>query len=158
MVDGTEISLERTRQAIPSIVLAAPREDIALAPVMTLNASGIYEPGIFANKTYTFDAVIRDTVYSVTSPYPTYPIYKSGTGINVNAIGLDDSVVTGVEAATFTAFPITVNSQNIYRYEIALKVTFKTGSTIDPARTTRIAVFMTWNNRSVMKVIEFKNN
>lgn len=161
--DGKEITLPKIRQTIPSLYLGDAKKDRASAPYMVFDpATNLFDPGVEKDTVYSFIATVRDTVLLSTTQYNSFVEYNEVAKIELIATGLDGCVVTEVADAAdgihnFTATPYPVGSQTFYIYDIPFMVKFRTPLFVDDTQTSHIVVFLTWDNRTIMKTIEFKN-
>ncbi len=128
LADGSEVLIPVYSALDPSIVFASPKE-AGTTDDMTLGSDGVYTPGVSAGKSYSVSWSISDATGDV----------------KIEAIGLDDCVVT----ESTSALSGTVLSGAL---------TFKTPATFEAGVTTsRVLVFVTWGSNVTMKVLEFKN-
>jgi len=70
---------------------------------------------------------------------------------SLEASALDSAYVKSVEVATDTV------KRPLGKWAIRNKVTFKTSSSAEAGKKTRVAVFLSWDNHTIMKVTEFTN-
>lgn len=135
--DGSTLELPLYRAAIPKITFTTPTG-------MTF-ASGIYD-GVEANSTYVINWSVTDTTYG-TPPTEVSPV-------SVTAIGLDSCVVTAINTTNTTV----INGTNRNFFTITGTIAFKTPLTFIPnTETCKIAVFLLWEHKTTMKVLEFNN-
>ncbi|MDD2293348.1 MAG: PL29 family lyase N-terminal domain-containing protein [Bacteroidales bacterium] len=153
LANGSQVELPRGGQKILSLILSDPKANDPSAAVMTLNGE-VYEPGVDIDSSYLFTATIQDTVTSVSPPSVTEALASSS--VSISAIGVEGGAVTSVvlNSAGYTLSAV----GSSFAVSIPYTIKFSTGSVLNAAQTTKIAVFITWNTRTVMKVIEFKNN
>lgn len=162
LYDDKVMTLPMVRSTIPSMSFSDIKKNIPSAPIMTYdNATGLYNPGVEAGSEYVVIANVRDTLLFNTTAYTTFADYNKEAKIEVLATGLDGCVVTSIAECVapkvFTSTPFDVGSKTYYYYDIPFEIRFRTPSAIDPTKTSHIVVFLTFSNRTLMKVIEFKN-
>lgn len=135
--DGTKVSLPRTREHMPSATLSLRTDYVE------------------AETSYTFQALLFlvDTLPG-TTVLPDYASYAKEAGLSVEAVAIDDGYAGTVTAVNFSSQPITGG----VRYESILDIPFTTGdlSVWNTSIKSRIAVFISWQNNTIMKVVEFR--
>ena len=136
LADGTRIRIPRTRLYTPS--------------VNTTRRSSYVE----AETQYTYQllAFVYDTLQQKT-PCEDFAEYQSISGVHIDAIAVDDGYVDNIELTSM----ITTKGKDYVAYSFVFDVQFTTGplnqwNTDYPSR---YAIFLTWGNKSIMKVVEF---
>ena len=135
--DGTEVELPRTRDYIPSAT------------------TSIRSDYLESDTHYTFQILLflTDTL-EMDTPLPNYAAYCEASGVNVEAIAFDDGYAESTYNVSFSSSAVTGG----YRYSMILDIPFHTGpaASWNTALKSRIAIFITWQNKSIMKVVEFR--
>lgn len=122
LADGSKVLIPLYTEIIPNISFQAPE--------------GI----TYDSATYLYSKVKTDTTYTVT-----YQIDNANANVAIDAIGMDEAVVTQV-------------TKELSGSTITGSIKFKTPVSFPQnAVTTRVLVFVTWNSSVTMKVLEFKN-
>ena len=137
MADGTVVRLPRTREHVPSIEFSYQSR--------TVVPSTAYR--------YQLLAFVKDTLSSP-DVLMTYDAFCQASGLKTEAIVVD----AGGYAEDVTFVSMTPASiQEGVEYNIIYDVRFTTtdASLWDASHKFRIALFLTWNSRSTMKVAEF---
>lgn len=135
--DGTQVSLPRTREYTPSATLSLRTDYVEAAT------------------DYTFQVLVFlvDTLPG-TEALPDYEHYAQAAGISIETIAIDDGYTQPVAVVNFSVQPVTGG----FRYESIIDVPFTTGGA-DVWYTnlkSRIAIFISWQNKTIMKVAEFR--
>ena len=138
LADGTQFTLPRTRLHVPSVSLSL-RSDY-----------------VEADTEYSYQALmfLTDTLTHAGSPVTTFAAYCDSAAIHFESIAIDDGYTLPVKAINITSKEV----KGGYEYSLILDIPFVTG----PASSwytnlkSRIAVFITWQNNTIMKVIEFR--
>lgn len=141
MTDGTEIRLPRIREHIPSIEFIYQSRFVAPA------------------KHYMFHlmASVTDTLPSK-DVLNSFDAFQQASGLNAEAIAIDSGgYVEDVSYVSFRTEKIKEGVEYNVIYDIHFSTTGDTSSW-DPTRRFRIAFFLTWQNRSIMKVAEFERS
>ena len=135
--DGTKVSLPRTREHTPSASLSL-RSDY-----------------VEADTDYTFQALLFlvDTLSSK-EVLPDFASYSKAAGISIETVAIDDGYTRPVSVVNFSAQSVTGG----VRYESVIDIPFTTGSADSwkTDMTSRIAIFISWQNNTIMKVVEFR--
>lgn len=135
--DGTRVSLPRTREHTPSASLSL-RSDY-----------------VEAETDYTFQLLLFlvDTL-SGTEVLPDYESYSKEAGISVEAITIDDGYAGPANVVNFSTQSVTGG----VRYESIIDIPFTTGGheVWNTQLTSRVAIFISWQNHTIMKVAEFR--
>ena len=138
LADGTQFTLPRTRLHIPSISLSL-RSDY-----------------VEAETEYSYQALLfmTDTLTHSGAAAKTFQAYCDSADIHFETIAIDDGYAQPVNA-------ISISSKEVkggYEYNMTLDVPFVTGpaSSWNTDLKSRIVVFITWQNSTIMKVIEFR--
>ena len=136
LADGTQIRIPRTRLYTPSINMSRRSS--------YLEAETQY--------TYQLLAFVYDTLQQKT-PCADFAEYQSISGVHIDAIAVDDGYVDNIELTSM----ITTTGKDFVAYSFVFDVQFTTGplnqwNTDYPSR---YAIFLTWGNKSIMKVVEF---
>ena len=142
-IDGNEITFMR----------------VARAKVLWLDIMSFFD--VYADSTYTFSVRVVDTLTAM-SRFTSFGEYNAEVGMEVRAIGVDSCTVTKVAAdsALFRCDSLghnKVTKLNTYRYQSIFDITMKMGSQLDTNEVSRVAVFLNWDDRSVMRVAKFRN-
>jgi hypothetical protein len=134
--DGTKVVLPRIREYIPSF---------------TTSLRDYVEAG----KHYTFQLLVfmTDTLLTA-NPLTDYQSYCDSSDVRFEAVCLDDGYAEPVVCIEITSKPVAGG----YAYSIILDVPFTTGpaSGWDTSRPSRIALFLSWQNKTIMKVCDFR--
>ncbi|MBR3064056.1 MAG: Ig-like domain-containing protein [Bacteroidales bacterium] len=138
MADGTVIRLPRTREYYPSFVELS-YGSTAVEPMKSYR--------------YQLLAFTTDTLPGKEA-LPDFAAYQKASDTKLDAIAVDHGYVDDVYVAEYRT---TVLENNLVAYDIIYDIRFSTGpsDTWDPTRKFRIALFLTWNSHSTMKVAEF---
>ncbi|MBQ6073233.1 MAG: Ig-like domain-containing protein [Bacteroidales bacterium] len=136
MTDGSVIRLPRGRQFIPTMELSLDHSYIEP------NTGYSYELLLFVN----------DTLPSTTE-LKTFAEYHKASGVNIEAIALDDGYVREIEEVSIT--PTKISKGVAFSLVYDVKFTTGDGGSWDTTRKFRIAIFLNWMNQSIMKVAEF---
>lgn len=137
LTDGTVIRLPRTRIYAPTVTFSKKTPYV--------ESSSSY--------TYMLLATVRDTLPSW-EVCANYAEYVEASGMRAEAIAIDDGCTVGeVKAVNFKGTLIDEGTA----YQIIYNIPFTTGDPTfwDLTRPIRIALFLSWQNQSVMKVAEF---
>ncbi len=137
LADGTQVALPRTREHIPSIDVSI-RTDYVEAET---------------NYTYQILLFMVDTLYSA-EVIPTYEQYCDSADMRIEAVCIDDGYASAIRPIFFTHEPVAGG----FKYNLTLDVPFTTGSSSQwyTSYKTRIAIFISWMDKSIMKVVEFR--
>lgn len=116
---------------------------------------------VYADSSYKFSVTVTDTIVS-NFKYNNFKDYNASVGMSVTALGLDSCRVTNVVADTlsFRADSIKYNKitkKTVYQYKSKYSVYMTMGSKLDTTTASRVAVFLNWSDRTIMKVLEFQN-
>ena len=127
--------------------------------VLSLNIMGSFD--VYADSTYTFSVRVVDTLTAY-SRFRTFEEYNREVGMSVRAIGVDECTVVNVSAdsASFHCDSLghnKVTKLNTYRYQSNFDITMKMGPQLDTNEVSRVAVFLNWDDRTVMRVAKFRN-
>lgn len=117
-------------------------ESESWTPVFYLTESSAVRDTVLADSLYTFKAVVDSIPASVTT--------FDSNRYSVNAIAVDSSYVTRVTKSGGLKTSGTKKKQEF-------EVEFRTSAVLEEGRKTKIAVFLTWDNHSIMKVMEYYN-
>lgn len=117
-------------------------EAASWTPTFRLEGGSAVRDTVLADSCYTFKAVV-DSIPASVSEF-------DSVRFKVNAIAVDSAYVTKV---TRTGGLVASGTKKKQEFEIE----FRTGSALVEGRKTRIAVFLTWDTHSIMKVREFNN-
>lgn len=133
--DGKLVTLPRTRAHIP-------------AASMSLRSDYVE-----ADTQYSFQVLLFLTD-TLDTEQPNYKAYCEASGVKVEAVAIDDGYAEEVYDVSFSCSAVTGG----YRYSIILDIPFTTGpaSLWNTSLKSRIAIFITWQNKSIMKVVEFR--
>ena len=127
--------------------------------VLSLNIMGSFD--VYADSTYTFSVRVIDTLTAY-SRFRTFGEYNQEIGMSVRAVGVDECTVVKVSAdsASFHCDSLghnKITKLNTYRYLSSFDITMKMGSQLDTNEVSRVAVFLNWDDRTVMRVAKFRN-
>lgn len=135
--DGKVITLGTQRLFIPSLTL-------------TQSVTGV------AKDTY-YETVLQATVVDTLqfmATMPDYDTYKSQTHTDVTAVAVDGGYSGQPKLVSFT----TKGTSSGTEYTIVLNIPFRTAADAwDTSHKSRVAVFLTWDSNTVMKVATFDN-
>ena len=137
MADGTKVTLPRTREHIPSVEVSLRNDYVE------------------AETNYTFQILLFMTDTLATSAaLPDYQHYCDSAGMKIEAICIDDGYAGAIRSVFFSSEPVTGG----FKYNLTLDVPFTTGSSSQwyTSFKSRIAIFITWMDKSIMKVVEFR--
>ena len=137
LADGRKIRLLRTRAHIPSITTSLGTDYVE------------------AETHYTFQYLLFVTDTLETAAPLNYKAYCDSSGISLEAMAIDDGFADAVNMINFTA---TALSEGSYQYSMILDVPFTTGPSAywNTTLKSRIAVFLSWQDKTIMKVAEFR--
>ena len=137
LTDGSQVALPRTREHIPSVEVSLRNDYVE------------------AETSYTFQILLfmTDTL-ATAEPIPTFQQYCDSAGIKLEAICIDDGYAGTIRSVFFSSEPVAGG----YKYNLTLDVPFTTGSSSQwyTSFKSRIAIFITWMDKSIMKVVEFR--
>lgn len=141
MSDGNTFRLPRTRGHIPS---------------MSISLRSDY---LESDTRYTFQLLVfmKDTLPS-TTPYTTYESYKEASGISFDAIAIDDGYAEPpVAFSGGFSYRVLEAPESGVEYTVIYDIPFTTGpaSQWNTAYKSRFALFLSWQNKTIMKVAEF---
>ena len=135
--DGTLVTLPRTRAHIPTV------------------STSLRTDYLEAGTHYAFQVLLflTDTLDMETS-LPNYKAYSEASGVKVEAVAIDDGYAEEVYDVSFSTSAVAGG----YRYSLILDIPFTTGPAgiWNTNLKSRIAIFITWQNKSIMKVVEFR--
>ena len=135
--DGTRITLPRTREHIPSI------------------STSLRSDYVEAETSYSYQILllITDTL-ATGEALPDFESYCDSADIHIEALCLDDGFIESISSVSFKSEEIAGG----FKYDIVINVRFKTGSASDWNTTfpSRIAIFVSWLDKSIMKVVQFR--
>lgn len=140
--DSTVIKVPRLREHTPS---------------MTVSSKGGFTK-LKASQKDTVLAVVIDTVSISATDYlsATYNDYVKLTKADFTAIALDDGYVTKIIPSIKPVNYLESSKEAVF--EVTYAIAFEAGSNTGTdwgSKKTRIAAFYTWNNRTIMKTIEY---
>jgi len=137
MSDGTQVALPRTREHVPSVEVSL-RTDF-----------------VEAETNYTFQILLflTDTL-ATAEPLTSFEQYCDSADIKLEAVCIDDGYAGTIRSIFFTSEPVTGG----YKYSLTLDVPFTTGSSSQwyTSHKSRIAIFVSWMDKTIMKVAEFR--
>ena len=137
MADGTIVTLPRTREHIPSIEVSLRNDYVE------------------AETNYTFQILlfVTDTL-ATAEAIPTFEQYCDSAGIKLEAICVDDGYAGKIRSVFFSSEPV----EGGFKYNLTLDVPFTTGSASQwyTSFKSRVAIFVSWMDKSIMKVAEFR--
>lgn len=116
---------------------------------------------VYADSSYRFSVTVTDTVISNTK-FTNFRDYNETVGMKLTAIGLDSCYVTKVAVDSFM-FRVDslkynkITKKTMYQYRSYYSVYMTMGSHLDTTSASRVALFLNWNDRTIMKVAEFQN-
>ena len=135
--DGTQVTLPRTREHIPSMSLSYRRDYVE------------------AETDYTYQLLVfmTDTL-ATTTALPDFDSYCDSAGIVFQAVCLDDGYAGTIQSVSFKSEQVPGG----FMYDLILDVPFTTGKTSqwDTNYKSRIAIFVSWLDKTIMKVAEFR--
>ena len=132
---------------------------VAREKMLWLNIMGSFD--VYADSTYTFSVRVVDTLTAF-KRFRSFKEYNDSIGMRIRAIGVDSCTVkkVAVDSASFTCDSLghnKITKLNTYKYQSTFDITMKMGSQLDTTEMTRVAVFLDWDNRSIMRVAKFRN-
>jgi outer membrane murein-binding lipoprotein Lpp len=135
--DGTQITLPRTREHVPSVTTSL-RNDYVESATSYARQIVLYLTDTLA----TQDAL------------PDFETYCDSADIHIEALCLDDGFIEELRLLSFESKKVTGG----YEYSMSIDVRFSTGSAIqwNTAYKSRIAIFVSWLDKSIMKVVQFR--
>ena len=140
LADGTEVRLLRTRSYTPTVTTSL-RSDY-----------------VEAGTSYTFQLLlfVKDTLQQ-SAPCTSLEDYQEASGVQFEAIAVDDGYVDDIVLVSMASDATYAASRGIVAYDMILDVRFTTGpaSQWNTSMKSRYAVFLSWQNKSIMKVVEF---
>ena len=140
LADGTNVRLPRTRFYTPSIT------------------SSLRTDYVEAGTSYTYQLLlfVKDTLQQ-SAPCADFEEYQRVSGTKIEAIAIDDGYVDNVVMVSMYPDTTYMSSRGIVAYSLTFDVRFTTGpaSQWNTAYPSRIAVFLTWQNKTIMKVYQF---
>ena len=140
LADGSVVRIPRTRFYTPTITTSA-RTDY-------LEAETSY--------TYHLLAFVSDTLQQKT-PCVDYTDYQRVSNTKIEAIAVDDGYIDGIKVVEMTIDTTYASVRGIVAYNFIFDVQFPTGplSEWNTAIPSRYAIFLSWPNKSIMKVVSF---
>ena len=135
--DGKQVALPRVRPHSPAI------------------STSLRSDYVEAGTRYSFQILLSMTdTLDIATELPDYESYLAASGVKVEAIAIDDGYAEEIYAVSFSSAQVAGG----YRYSMILDVPFNTGSegSWNTKLKSRIAIFVTWQNKTIMKVIEFR--
>ena len=140
LADGTQVKLPRTRLYTPS---------------MTTSVRTSY---VEADKKYTYQLLlfVKDTLQQK-APCADFEEYQRVSGTHIDAIAVDDGYVNDIVLVSMYADTTHTAKRGIVAYDFIFDVQFTTGplSQWNTTYPSRYAIFLTWGDKSIMKVVEF---
>ena len=139
MTDGTQVSLPRCRAYTPSVSLSLRNDYVE------------------ASTSYTYQLLVRlrDTLQQ-TVPCTDFAAYQKESGVKIEALALDDGYAEAANVVSFSGKALEKPEGRV-AYDIVVDIPFTTGSLeswiLD--HPSRYAVFVSWMNKTIMKVAEF---
>ena len=135
--DGTQITLPRTREHVPSVSTKL-RNDYVEAATSYLQQIVLY---------------LTDTLPTKTA-LPDFESYCDSADIHIEALCLDDGFIDNLRVLSFSSKEVTGG----FEYSMSLDVRFTTGSASEwnTDFPTRIAIFVSWLDKTIMKVAQFR--
>lgn len=126
---------------------------------LRMQASGAFK--VYADSSYSFAVTVIDTIISNTK-FKTFGEYNASVGMSLTALALDSCRVTGITADSimFRADSVKYNKitkKTVYQYKSHFTVKMTMGSVLDTTKPSRVALFLNWSDRTIMKVVEFRN-
>ena len=135
--DGTRITLPRTREHVPSVSTTV-RNDYVEAGTSYLRQVVLH---------------LTDTL-PTKAALPDFESYCDSAGIHIEALCLDDGLIDELRLQSFSSKEVTGG----FEYSISIDVRFSTGSESEwnTAFPSRIAIFVSWLDKTIMKVVQFR--
>ena len=135
--DGTRITLPRTREHVPSVSTKV-RNDYVEAATGYLRQVVLY---------------LTDTLPTKTA-LPDFESYCDSADIHIEALCLDDGFIDDLQVLSFSSKEVTGG----FEYSMSIDVCFTTGSASEwnTAYPSRIAIFVSWLDKTIMKVVQFR--
>lgn len=135
--DGTQITLPRTREHVPSVSTTV-RNDYVEAGTSYLRQVVLH---------------LTDTL-PTKAALPDFESYCDSAGIHIEALCLDDGLIDELRLQSFSSKEVTGG----FEYSISIDVRFSTGSESEwnTAFPSRIAIFVSWLDKTIMKVVQFR--
>jgi hypothetical protein len=135
--DGTLVTLPRTREHIPSVSLSLRSDYVEAAT------------GYIGQLVMT----LVDTLATQTA-LPDFDSYCDSADLHLEVLCLDDGYAQAIRIRDFSAKEVAGG----FEYTTTLDLPFTTGSESewDPRFKSRIAVFVSWLDKTIMKVAEFR--
>lgn len=135
--DGTRVTLPRTREHIPSI------------------STSLRSDYVEAETSYSYQILLLITDTLATSEaLPDFESYCDSADIHIEALCLDDGFIEDIRSVSFKSEEIAGG----FQYDIIINVRFTTGSASDwnTAFPSRVAIFFSWLDKTIMKVAQFR--
>ena len=135
--DGTQVILPRTREHVPSVSTTLRNDYVEAA---TSYARQII---LYLTDTLTTQAALPD-----------FASYCDSADIHIEALCLDDGYIEELRLISFESQKVTGG----FEYNISLDVRFSTGSGSEwnTAFPSRVAIFVSWMDKTIMKVAQFR--
>ena len=135
--DGTIVTLPRTREYIPSVELSLRNDYVEAA----------------TSYSYQLLLMMTDTLVSQTA-LPDFDTYCDSSGLHIEALCLDDGFIEKMVPVFFASTEVNGG----FAYSMTLNVRFSTGSESEwnTAFPSRIAIFVSWLDKTIMKVVQFR--
>jgi hypothetical protein len=135
--DGTQVILPRTREHVPSVSTTL-RNDYVEAATSYARQIILY---------------LTDTL-ATQAALPDFSSYCDSADIHIEALCLDDGYIEELRLISFESQKVTGG----FEYSISLDVRFSTGSGSEwnTAFPSRVAIFVSWLDKTIMKVAQFR--
>lgn len=141
LADGTQVRLPRGRVYTPSMSYSLRDEYVQAA----------------TSYTYQLLLFVKDTLQQK-ERCETFEEYQAVSGTKLEAMAIDDGYVSSIEVVSMYSDTTNTATHGYVAYDFIFDVRFTTGpmSQWNTAYPSRIAIFLTWQNKTIMKVVTFR--
>lgn len=135
--DGTKVTLPRTREHVPSVSLTLRSDYVEAA----------------TSYSYQILLFLTDTLATQTA-LPDFASYCDCADMHFRVVCLDDGFAEDISNRHFASKEVSGG----FEYKMTIDIPFTTGSKSqwDTHYNSRIAIFISWQNKTIMKVVEFR--
>ena len=139
--DGTIVRLPRGRVYTPSVTCSLRDENVQAA----------------TSYTYQLLLFVKDTLQQK-APCGSFEEYQAASGTKLEAVAIDDGYVSSIEVVSMYSDTTNMTTHGYVSYDFIFDVRFTTGpmSQWNTAYPSRIAVFLSWQDKTIMKVVSFR--
>ena len=135
--DGTKITLPRTREHVPSVTMSLRTDYVEAA----------------TSYTYQLLLLLTDTL-ATQAALPDFESYCDSADMHFQVVCLDDGYAEDIRARIFDSKEVPGG----FEYKMTIDIPFTTGSASmwDTHYHSRIAIFISWMDKTIMKVADFR--